>query len=711
MGLAARLAALLLAVAAAGAAAGGGASVSAVQKVIQLIDDMVAKAKQMKQAEAVEFSAFQQFCTDTIANKDAEIKKEKELIDSLAADIAKLDSDITELGDKIGELNKFKDKSGSDLTAAEKQRAKEKADYAEQAQDFSESVDALDRAINVLSKQTYDRKQAAEALLQVSTASGVPDAVQRTVTAFLEMNTGDDYIDQDAPEANAYEFQSGGILDLLKKLRQDFTDKKSEAEKEGMNSAHAYDMLQQDLHDSIEGATSDIADSTEVLQEKKGLRAESTKRLNIATKDYDEDVKYLSDLRVECDEKAKSFKEKQDLRMDELEAMDKAKEILSSDDVLGAAQDHLPAALVQKAGASLAQLRASHSQGAEPGVRRALESFLRSEGRRLKSKSLGMLAQRISTSADPFGKVKRLIEEMITRLIKESGEESEHKGWCDTEVGQNKITRTKLQSTIEGLTAKIDESEATLTEMTQRVAQLAKEISELTSAMMQATRLRKDESAKNAATTEDAKAAQKAVAAAVAILKDFYAQASQATALVQVGGEVAAGQEPVKMGSEEWNALANPDAAPVDKGHKKGMQTYGKTYTGMQDEAGGVLAMLEVISSDFSRLEADTGADEATASDAHKAFMAESSKSKAVKDKETDMLASDKTSLEAELLTDRKDLSNTQDQLLAADRYYEKLKPQCVDLGMSYEQRAAARQEEIQSLKEALRILSGEDIA
>ena len=48
------------------------------------------------------------------------------------------------------------------------------------------------------------------------------------------------------------------------------------------------------------------------------------------------------------------------------------------------------------------------------------------------------------------------------------------------------------------------------------------------------------------------------------------------------------------------------------------------------------------------------------------------------------------------------DLEGTQKELDAALAYYEKLKPDCVDSGVSYE--------EIQSLQEALKILSGEDI-
>merc|ERR1740115_102185 len=111
------------------------------------------------------------------------------------------------------------------------------------------------------------------------------------------------------------------------------------------------------------------------------------------------------------------------------------------------------------------------------------------------------------------------------------------------------------------------------------------------------------------------------------------------------------------MGSEEWIALANPNfEGTVDKGHKKGMQTFGKTYSGMQDEAGGVFAMLEVISSDFSSLEADTQSAEASAQTAYKAFMADSSKATAVKNKESEMLTSDKATATSEKASDTKDL-------------------------------------------------------
>jgi len=59
----------------------------------------------------------------------------------------------------------------------------------------------------------------------------------------------------------------------------------------------------------------------------------------------------------------------------------------------------------------------------------------------------------------------------------------------------------------------------------------------------------------------------------------------------------------------------------------------------------------------------------------------------------------------------KKDLERTNEELTAALDYYEKLKPDCVDMGLSYEDRVARRKEEIVSLQEALKILQGEELA
>merc|ERR1719230_2565542 len=167
--------------------------------------------------------------------------------------------------------------------------------------------------------------------------------------------------------------------------------------------------------------------------------------------------------------------------------------------------------------------------------------------------------------------------------MEEANEEATHKGWCDTELSTNEQTRKEKTEAVEMLHAEIDELEASIAKLTEDISDLTKAVAELNAAMAKATEIRQTEKATNAATVKDAEEAQTAVAQAITVLKEFYSKAGEATALLQQK------QQPV---------------APA---------IFDSPYKGMQSENGGVVGMLEVIQSDFARLEADTKASEATA--------------------------------------------------------------------------------------------------
>merc|ERR1719254_422677 len=189
--------------------------------------------------------------------------------------------------------------------------------------------------------------------------------------------------------------------------------------------------------------------------------------------------------------------------------------------------------------------------------------------------------------------------------------------------------------------------------------------------------LRQEEKAKNEETITDAQEAQTAVAQALTVLKEFYAKAGDATALVQ-------------------------QPAP---------EIFDSPYKGMQAENGGVVGMLEVIESDFARLEADTTAAEASAQKEYDEFMTDSKVDKSEKSTDIEHKTAKKQDESQALTVKKEDLEGTQKELDAALAYFDKLKPSCVDSGVSYEDRVARRKEEIESLQEALKILNGEDIA
>merc|ERR1712187_247296 len=107
----------------------------------------------MGHKEQVQFAAYKQFCDDTTVEKTRAIKEANEKIEILKADIAKYTADAAQLTKEIAEHDADIAAWTGDQKAATKVRQLEKADYDALHKDYSESVDALQRAIAVLKKQ------------------------------------------------------------------------------------------------------------------------------------------------------------------------------------------------------------------------------------------------------------------------------------------------------------------------------------------------------------------------------------------------------------------------------------------------------------------------------------------------------------------------------------------------------------------------------
>jgi len=261
-----------------------------------------------------------------------------------------------------------------------------------------------------------------------------------------------------------------------------------------------------------------------------------------------------------------------------------------------------------------------------------------------------------------------MIKDLIAKLKEEAAAEADHKAWCDEQLHDNKLKREKKTAKVNKLTAGVEGLTEDIDSMGKKIAELAKEQAELQKAMSEATAQRTKEKAKNTETMQDAAAGEAAVNQALVVLRDFYSSQAAFLQHKQV-----------------------PEMA---------------AYKGMQSSKGGVVGMLEVVASDFARLNADTKASETAAATEYASFMAES---KALTKEKHDLEY--KTSLakdEAEFEKGRteKDLKATQKELDKALDYQEYLKPVCLEVHVSYEERVKRRKDEIEALKEAKKALN-----
>jgi len=638
----------------------------------------------------VQYAAYLQFCTDVQKEKAHSVKMADEQIEILKADIQMAETEASSAAQKIETVDSDIAVWNADIKAANKIRELERADYLKAHKDYSDTMDAISKAVQTLRALPANKVQAAASLLEelkgLSNKTGVAPSAGHAITAFLARYTEDPTVPAADGEAYAYEFRSSSIYDVLEKLRDKFSDERTELEKEEMNRRHAHEMLSQDMTDSIKNA--EESRSLKVTQRAKELQSAANMKssLDDTTLTRTDDQKYLTDITATCGQKKVDFEDRQKIREEELVAVQKAIEILSSDAVMASTtRTYGASSLLQLRGGTMPALLQLRSRSAGPGQARAA-AFLHEQGERIHSRVLSALAVRARD--DPFSKVKKMIKDLIMRLMEEASEEAQHKGWCDTELAEIEQDRSSRSSLVERLTSEIDETQSSVSKLASELSEHSEQLGELQTNTAQETKMRAAMKAENEQTVKDSQEAQVAIGQAMTVLKEFYASAASSAALVQRQQRSARG-------------AVRQEPPPIFDG----------AYQGMEGGGGGVIAMLEVIQSDYARLESTASAMEATAEQDYDRLMSESAVSKAQIEKDIEHKTRQKQTEEQKLVDRNNDLVLGKKELEAANNYYEKLKPSCLDAGMSFQERDTRRQEEIQSLQEALRILNGEDIA
>jgi len=637
------------------------AGVTPVQKVLEMMNEMLAKGKEEKAKEAALFEKYEAWCDQMKDEKETAIKDATDQIGKAHAHKMKMDADATTLGDKVEELDTEAALLTGDKSESTDVRTMEHEDYEHVHVDTTDNIDSLGSAI----KELGEKAQDATALLQTNSKI-MPQSTQQLVMQLMQENE-----QQPAqPEVKAFESSSGGILDTLGGLKGELGEDREVMEVEESDERHGYNMEQDTLEDRIETDESRSDDKSVTKAQKQEESAHDATDEASLTKQKEDDERYLAELVAQCETKSSDFDARSQMRTEELAAVQQAIDIIASKSVAGSADKHLPS-MLQRAGRSLA-LRASASMKTRA---QAAAHLLERAAAKTHSKTLTRAVAAVQEGGH-FDKVVQMIKDMIAQLTDQAGEEADHKAWCDDELKDNKNTRDSKTAEVSSLTAGKEKLEAQISSLTEQVSELSAAIAELDASMSEATSQRQKEHDQNTEAISDAKEAQAAIKTALGVLEGFYAKAAKATALAQ---------GPASDAPESFN----------------------KPYTGM-GQGKGVVGMLEVILSDFVRLEQETSSEEAEGKAAFEEFSSVSTEDKNAK---TESLKSKKHTILKQnhaLAQNKKDLASTQTELDAAMQYFDKLKPDCLDAGVDFAERTQRREEEIASLQDALKILGDE---
>merc|ERR1719387_3101152 len=356
--------------------------------------------------------------------------------------------------------------------------------------------------------------------------------------------------------------------------------------------------------------------------------------------------------------KATDYETSQHSRSEELAALDKAKSIL--EEKTGGAADRTYS-FIQLSSQSKTKTR---NEEVKDRIFTLIQSLAKKDG----SKMLSLLAQRLRSAslmgADPFAKVKGMIQEMIEKLVADAQKEASHKAFCDKEMSETKAKRDDKQSDLDDLHTKIDKATSKIAKLKEEIATLQAELAAIAKAQKEADAMRAEEAAAWAEAKADYESGVEGVGMALQVLRDYYAEKEEA--FVQTTHDKATGA------------------------------------------ASGIIGMLEVVESDFSKNLAEGSAAEAMAIEAYEKLTQDNKIATTEKETAVKYKTKDQKETEAALVGLKEDADGTSKELAAILEYWDKLQPMCVAKPESYAERKKRREAEIAGLKEALRILEEE---
>ena len=634
--------------------------------------------------------------TKTKTNAEAQSR-----VDELNAYIDDLDSGRVELTTERVDLEKEIKNLNQELEAMEAQRKQEKEDFDAAKEEMELTIEALGKAIDVMAEATTGSKGK---LLQVNSGLGEGFADRVDAANMLQKATelGQKFLSKgdalfltrvlggEVPKADwkklnrkadfkmAYKHRSGHIQDVLKKMKSTFESNLADAEAKETKAIDDYTELK-------EAKTEQLTTAEDALNKQDGengakamSKEDSETERDALMTQISNDKGFIEQTAKDLATKKAEWKDRQELRAGEIEAINKAIAILHSDD----ARDLFKSSLKSQ---SFLQLKsASRSQT----VRAA--DVLASAAKRSGDKRMAALAKSLQTpnesmaTGSHFDEVIAAIDEMVTTLKGEEETDLENKEQCEKDRADDTRTAIKAARTMDERSDTIDELTNDIAEIVKTIKENEQEIKDIQEELAKATTIRGDEHTEWEAADRDDGAAADLVTRAKDVLAGFYEENNLNLLQKKKMEPVVAGEAPPPPPST-WEA----------------------PYGGKTGESQGIVAILEMIHEDIMKDKTKAKADEDKAEETFQSFKKNSETQISSLEDANSELTDTKGQKESDISTAKEQRGAKHDELNAVIAKINDATPSCVYTTINYPVRLKNRQVEIDGLEKAKAILQG----
>ena len=372
--------------------------------------------------------------------------------------------------------------------------------------------------IHIRNKHTYIHITQQSILVQ---ASFIGSADASKLTAFMQSSSGSEDEETGAPASAQYEGHSSGIIDALEGLLDKANNQLNEARSKEEKAAQNFAMLKQSLTDEISFESKDMTEAKTNLASSAEKKSTAEGELTTTSKDLAEDIKAKGELHQECMTKSEDFEAETKSRGEELTALATAKKVII--EATGGAEGF-------SYGASFLQLASRTDLSVVEVVR-----SVRDLSHKMRAPALAQLAQRIGaaarmhgSTADVFGKIKGLIGDMISKLEAEAEEDATHDAYCQKEMSETKAKKEDKETEVKKLTTKIDQMSAKSATLKEEVAELQASLAALRSSSAEMDKIRAEEKSAFDKNSKDLELGIDGVKKALQVLTEYYAKEDKA---------------------------------------------------------------------------------------------------------------------------------------------------------------------------------------
>merc|ERR1719245_2398690 len=510
-------------------------TVNPLGEVLDLMANLAAKITADGEVEAKAYAKFFAWCDDAAQDVKFAIETAEKKKGKLTASIGKATGDADASASKIDELASSISGSEGDLDSATKIREKEASDFTAKEAELVDVVDTLGRAIGILEKEMAKNPAAfaqmgaapgfdglVQSLGAIVDAASFSTADKQKLLSMVQSQQNEAVADADlgAPAAATYKTHSTGILDVLEDLNEKAEEQLSGLRKAETSAQHNYAMLKQSLTDQIAADNRDMSDEKSSKASSEEAKAAAEGDLANTVKELADAEKALETTSTSCMTVAADHEATVKSRKEELAAIAEATHIIKGSTSGAVSQTY---SFLQEGSRSQLKTRTDLA-------RAEVVTLVKRLADRHHSAALAQLASRIAavlrfgsaSGADPFGKVKSLIADLISKLEKEAGAEATEKAYCDEQIAKTEAKKAELEEDTAKLTSKIDKAAAKSAGLKADVKELQAELAALAKQQAEMDSMRMEERADYAQAKSDLELGLAGVRKAIGVLRNYY---------------------------------------------------------------------------------------------------------------------------------------------------------------------------------------------